>query len=256
MFQLPCTSSASRSVFRYRIRRSLVWKSPHLTFSKPWNPGLGGSGRRVLRSRASLLHKTRILRINYNYSTRRTSFISNFVFLPYKNKLATLIRYSHGGLSYQIATEHQKLLSFFYFRYFYDSARRGTITFSTRLIRLPNLAKVCLMEVVPGRGAQYCRSSGTISKILKIDRKNDVSLIRLPSGRSKLFSIYSFASLGRVLFKENRNFLNSKAGYWRGFGFKPTVRGVAMNPVDHPHGGRTNSIRYPRTPWGKTAKYK
>jgi large subunit ribosomal protein L2 len=68
--------------------------------------------------------------------------------------------------------------------------------------------------------------------------------------------MYAFASVGRVLFKENRNFLNSKAGYWRGFGFKPTVRGVAMNPVDHPHGGRTNSIKYPRTPWGKTTKYK
>ena len=256
MFQLPYTSSASRTIFRYKIRRSLVWKSPHLTFKKTWNPGLNDSGRRVLRSRASLLHRTRTLQINYNYTTRRMSFISNFLFLPYRNKLAALVRYSNGALSYQLVTEHQKLLSFFYFRYFYDARNNSTIMFSTRLIRLPNLSKVSLMEIVPGRGAQYCRSSGTISKILKIDRKKDLSLVRLPSGRSKLFSIYSFASLGRVLFKENRNFLNSKAGYWRGFGFKPTVRGVAMNPVDHPHGGRTNSIRYPRTPWGKTAKYK
>jgi large subunit ribosomal protein L2 len=49
---------------------------------------------------------------------------------------------------------------------------------------------------------------------------------------------------------------NTKSGYWRSFGLKSIVRGVAMNPVDHPHGGRTKAIRYQRTPWGKTTKYK
>jgi large subunit ribosomal protein L2 len=49
---------------------------------------------------------------------------------------------------------------------------------------------------------------------------------------------------------------NGKAGYWRSFGLKSIVRGVAMNPVDHPHGGRTKAVKYPRTPWGHTTKYK
>jgi large subunit ribosomal protein L2 len=49
---------------------------------------------------------------------------------------------------------------------------------------------------------------------------------------------------------------NTRSGYWRNFGLKPHVRGVARNPVDHPHGGRAKSIKYPRTPWGKTTKYK
>jgi large subunit ribosomal protein L2 len=62
--------------------------------------------------------------------------------------------------------------------------------------------------------------------------------------------------LKELYLKENKNFSNGKAGYWRLFGVKPLVRGVAMNPVDHPHGGRTKSIRYPRTPWGKTTKFK
>jgi large subunit ribosomal protein L2 len=61
---------------------------------------------------------------------------------------------------------------------------------------------------------------------------------------------------GSISLKENKNFLNGKAGYWRSFGLKSLVRGVAMNPVDHPHGGRTKSVRYPRTPWGKTTKFK
>jgi large subunit ribosomal protein L2 len=62
--------------------------------------------------------------------------------------------------------------------------------------------------------------------------------------------------LGSLALHDNKNFLNGKAGYWRNFGVKPLVRGVAMNPVDHPHGGRTKSIKYPRTPWGKTTKFK
>jgi large subunit ribosomal protein L2 len=62
--------------------------------------------------------------------------------------------------------------------------------------------------------------------------------------------------LGRLALEEKVNYLNGKAGYWRSFGNKPLVRGVAMNPVDHPHGGRTKAVKYPRTPWGKTTKFK
>lgn len=250
------TSPASRTIYRYRVRRSLLWKASCLSLHRKWNPGCNDLGRRILRTRAALLHKTKTVQIDYNYNYRQASLISNFLFVPLKNKLLALVRYASGALSYKIATEHHQLLSFFYLRHTTTKHKRTEITSSFRLITLPNLTKISLIEIAPSHGAQYCRSSGAISKILKIDRKKDLSLVRLPSGRTKLFSIYSFVSLGRVLFKENRNFSNSKAGYWRGFGFKSTVRGVAMNPVDHPHGGRTNSIRYPRTPWGKTTKFK
>jgi large subunit ribosomal protein L2 len=53
-----------------------------------------------------------------------------------------------------------------------------------------------------------------------------------------------------------KKYVNGKAGFWRSFGHKPIVRGVAMNPVDHPHGGRTKAIKHQRTPWGLTTKYK
>jgi large subunit ribosomal protein L2 len=62
--------------------------------------------------------------------------------------------------------------------------------------------------------------------------------------------------LNKISLSEHSNMSNGKAGYWRSFGSKSLVRGVAMNPVDHPNGGRTKSIKYPRTPWGKTTKYK
>lgn len=250
------TSSASRSIYKFKARRKLYWKAPNLSCYKKWNAGRNDQGRRIIRTKASLLHKVKSVQINYNFKIKKASFISNFLFVPYRNKLLSLVRYAHGALAYYITTESHKLLSFFYFRCFGKFNRKYVISSFARLSTLPNLSFVSLIEIVNGRGAQYCRSSGTLAKILKYDRKKNMTLIKLPSGRSKLFSVYSMVSLGRVLFKENRKFSNSKAGYWRGFGFKPIVRGVAMNPVDHPHGGRTNSIRYPKTPWGKTTKYK
>jgi large subunit ribosomal protein L2 len=62
--------------------------------------------------------------------------------------------------------------------------------------------------------------------------------------------------LGQLSLKNNKNFQNGKAGYWRMFGSKSLVRGVAMNAVDHPHGGRTKSVKCPKTPWGKPTKLK
>lgn len=108
---------------------------------------------------------------------------------------------------------------------------------------------VSFLELWPLRGIQYVRSFGSKSHIIKLDTRTGLSLIKLPSGLQKTFSIFSLSSSGRAnLYILKNNFKNTKSGFQRSRGFKPTVRGVAMNPVDHPHGGRTNSIKYPRTP--------
>ena len=70
----------------------------------------------------------------------------------------------------------------------------------------------------------------------------------LPSGVRKVVSVFSAVVPGRSAGLDKRDLSNTRSGYWRKFGLKPTVRGVAMNPVDHPHGGRTKALRYPRTP--------
>jgi large subunit ribosomal protein L2 len=81
-----------------------------------------------------------------------------------------------------------------------------------------------------------------------MDSRLGKSIIKLPSGVKKFFSIYAIGTKGSIALPSNKKFQNKKAGYYTNFGFKPTVRGVAMNPVDHPHGGRAKAIRYPRTP--------
>lgn len=118
------------------------------------------------------------------------------------------------------------------------------------------LSRVSLLELYPGSGIQYVRSSGTFARFIKIDWNKHTAVLEMPSGVRKAFSLYSLVTLGAVSLKIKRLVSNTKSGFWRSYGRKSKVRGVAMNPVDHPHGGRTKAIKYPRTPWGKTTKKK
>jgi ribosomal protein L2 len=114
--------------------------------------------------------------------------------------------------------------------------------------QLPKNKAVSLLEILPGKGVQYVRSTGTAARIVKMDSRISTSLVKLPSGVKKVFSTHSIGSVGPVSLPENKKWRNNSAGFYRKFGKKSKVRGVAMNPVDHPHGGRAKAIRYQRTP--------
>tara|TARA_B100000787_G_scaffold82863_1_gene61061 strand:+ start:7433 stop:7678 length:246 start_codon:yes stop_codon:yes gene_type:complete len=81
-----------------------------------------------------------------------------------------------------------------------------------------------------------------------MDSRVSTALVKLPSGVKKVFSTFSLGSLGKVATPENRKSTNTSAGFYKKHGKKSKVRGVAMNPIDHPHGGRAKAIRYQRTP--------
>jgi large subunit ribosomal protein L2 len=111
------------------------------------------------------------------------------------------------------------------------------------------------VEMYPGAGGQLARSAGAYVQIMAKDEK--FALLRMPSGELRKVEIKCMATIGQVgnLDHEKRNI--GKAGRTRKLGFRPTVRGVAMNPVDHPHGGgegRTSGGRHPVTPWGVPTK--
>lgn len=116
------------------------------------------------------------------------------------------------------------------------------------LIQLPKNQPVSLIEIKPLKGIQYVRSTGVSATILKMDTRTGSGLIKLPSKVKKVFSIFSIASLGSVALPENKKYKNNSAGYQSRKGKKCLTRGVAKNPVDHPHGGRAKAIRYQRTP--------
>ena len=111
------------------------------------------------------------------------------------------------------------------------------------------------IEMKPGKGAQLCRSAGTYAQL--VGRDQGYAQVKLASGELRLIPQDCMASVGAVSNPDHMNQNFGKAGRSRWKGRRPSVRGVVMNPVDHPHGGgegRTSGGRHPTTPWGKPTK--
>ena len=254
--KLPYRSSASRNSYLYFNKLNFLLKNRNLSVYKKWKAGRNDSGKIIIRTKSSFLKKVKSVNINYNLRYIKLGFISSFNLIPFKNKLLSFVIFSNGSFTYYLTNENHNLFSFIFFNFYKNLKKIKLKSNFFMLFQIKKLSFVSCLEITPGRGAQYCRSSGTQSRIIKFDKDNHSVLIKLPSDVKKIFSYYSFVMLGQLSLKDNKNFKNGKSGYWRLFGVKPLVRGVAMNPVDHPHGGRTKSVRYPRTPWGKTTKFK
>ncbi|MSQ60496.1 MAG: 50S ribosomal protein L2 [Betaproteobacteria bacterium] len=123
------------------------------------------------------------------------------------------------------------------------------------LRNIPVGSTIHCIELQPGKGAQMARSAGTGVQLLA--REGAYAQIRLRSGEIRKVHVDCRATLGEVSNEENNLRSIGKAGAQRWRGIRPTVRGVAMNPVDHPHGGgegRTGTKRDPVTPWGQYTK--
>ena len=113
------------------------------------------------------------------------------------------------------------------------------------------------IEMKPGKGGQIARSAGAFAQI--VGRDQTYAIIRLGSGEQRLIHGDCMATIGAVSNPDQSNIKLAKAGRNRWMGKRPSVRGVAMNPVDHPHGGgegKTSGGRHPVTPWGKSTKGK
>jgi len=111
------------------------------------------------------------------------------------------------------------------------------------------------VELKPGKGGQLARAAGTYAQF--VGRDGSYAQIRLSSGELRMVRQECMATIGAVSNPDNSNQNFGKAGRMRHKGIRPTVRGVAMNPIDHPHGGgegRTSGGRHPVTPWGKGTK--
>ena len=111
------------------------------------------------------------------------------------------------------------------------------------------------VEMKPGKGGQMARAAGTYVQL--IGKDSGYAQLRLTSGELRMVPAKCMATVGAVSNSDNQNINLSKAGRKRWMGKRPQVRGVAMNPVDHPHGGgegRTSGGRHPVSPWGKPTK--
>jgi len=123
------------------------------------------------------------------------------------------------------------------------------------LASIPVGTTVHAIEIVPGKGAQMARSAGAGAQL--VAKEGDYALLRLPSGEQRRIHSRSYATIGQVGNVEHSTLSLGKAGRNRHRGWRPTVRGSAMTPRDHPHGGGEGKapvgLPGPKTPWGKPA---
>ncbi len=170
---------------------------------------------------------------------------------PFRSSLIALVSYRDGEKRYIPATEGMKV-------------GREIITASEVPIKRGNRAMlknipvgtiVSNIELFPGKGAQLIRSAGSGATLMSID--GGMAQLRLASGEIRTVNENCFASIGQVSNFEHNAYVIGKAGRSRWMGKRPTVRGTAMNPVDHPHGGGEGrqgiGLKHPKTPWGKPA---
>lgn len=172
---------------------------------------------------------------------------------PNRTAFIALIKYEDGELAYILAP--QRLAPG-------DTviAAEKTDVKPGNVMRLANMPVGTIIhnvEMKAGKGGQIARSAGTYAQLIGRDR--GYAQLRLSSGEVRVVRGECVATVGAVSNPDNQNIKLAKAGRNRWLGKRPSVRGVAMNPVDHPHGGgegRTSGGRHPVTPWGKPTKGK
>jgi len=172
---------------------------------------------------------------------------------PNRSAFIALIKYDDGELSYILAP--QKLL----IGNKVISSNKADIKPGNAmpLNAVPVGTIIHNVELKPGKGGQIARSAGSYVQLIGKDLS--YSILRLTSGEVRLVLSTCMCSIGAVSNQDNQNQNFGKAGRKRWMGKRPSVRGVAMNPIDHPHGGgegRTSGGRHPVTPWGKPTKGK
>ncbi|MDB2668936.1 50S ribosomal protein L2 [Alphaproteobacteria bacterium] len=215
------------------------------------NGGRNNTGRITARRRGGG-HKRSYRMIDF----KRTKFdmvatVERLEYDPNRSAFIALIRYEDGELSYILAPqrlgEGDKVVS----GQSVDVKPGNAMPLGS----IPIGTIVHNVEMKPGKGGQIARSAGTFAQL--VGRDAAYAVIRLTSGEQRMVLGACMATIGAVSNPDQSNIKLAKAGRSRWLGRRPSVRGVAMNPVDHPHGGgegKTSGGRHPVTPWGKPTK--
>ncbi len=170
---------------------------------------------------------------------------------PYRTAFLMLLEYQDGEKGYCLAPEGVKIGEEIICK---DKAtlKKGN---RMKVKNIPVGTGLFNIELVPGQGGKVVRSAGSSAKVLAHEGK--YTNLQMPSGEIRKVNSDCFGTIGEVSHSEWRYVRIGKAGTSRRKGKRPTVRGSAMNPVDHPHGGgegRTSiGLKHPKTPWGKPA---
>jgi large subunit ribosomal protein L2 len=249
----PTTPSLRNTVI---VDRSDLWKGKPvktLTVGKSSTGGRNNQGRITAWHRGGG-HKQKYRLVDF----KRNRFdieavVERIEYDPNRTAFIALIRYTDGELSYIIAPQKLAVGDKVVSGENVDIKPGNALPLKS----IPIGTIIHNVEMKPKKGAQLARSAGTYVQLVGKDVGK--AQLRLRSGELRVVSVDCLATVGVVSNADQKNIKVGKAGRGRWLGRRPIVRGVAMNPVDHPHGGgegRTSGGRHPVTPWGKKTKGK
>jgi large subunit ribosomal protein L2 len=241
-----------------RFKTSLTFeeitkRSPEkaLVKGKPKKAGRGAGGRISVRRKGGG-HKRKYRRIDF----RRDKVgvpgrVAAIEYDPNRSAFLALVVYKDGEKRYILAPEGlavgRTIVS--------GPEANFDVGNALPLEKIPLGIPIHNIELNLGRGGQMVRSAGTSASI--VAKEGDYVTVRLPSGEMRLVNRKCYATVGELGNKDHMNVSLGKAGRSRWLGKRPKVRGTAMNPVDHPHGGgegKTKGGRHPVSPWGQPTK--
>ena len=247
----PTTPSRRQLVL---VDRSDLWKGKPvktLTEGLSSKAGRNNTGRIMVRRRGGGAKKTyRVI----DFKRRKFDVeakIERLEYDPNRTAFIALLKYLDGELAYIIAPQRVKVGDKVIAGEKVDVKPGNAMP----LMNVPVGTIIHNIELKPGKGGQIARSAGAYAQL--VGRDGAMAQVRLQSGEVRLVLGTCMATVGAVSNPDRMNENIGKAGRNRHKGKRPSVRGVVMNPVDHPHGGgegRTSGGRHPVTPWGKPTK--
>jgi large subunit ribosomal protein L2 len=240
------TGYAFDEITRCRPERALIRR-------RASRAGRSSAGRIAVRHRGGG-HKRRLRLVDF----RREKFgiparVAAIAYDPNRSARLALLAYADGEKRYILAPAGLQIGQ----TLFSGPEAEPVVGNALPLGRIPLGLPIHNIELVPGGGARLVRSAGQMAQLMA--REGDYAHVRLPSNEVRRISVNCLATVGQVGNLEHDSISLGKAGRKRWLGIRPTVRGVAMNPVDHPMGGgegRTSGGGHPVSPWGKLAKGK
>nr|YP_009004108.1 ribosomal protein L2 [Tsukubamonas globosa]BAO51950.1 ribosomal protein L2 [Tsukubamonas globosa] len=237
------------------VDKAFLWKGSTV---KKYKKALSYSFGRDSHGHITVRHKERGSKhlyrsVHFNQTRLTDFFVTRIEYDPNRSAFIALIQQIDNNLSYILAPRGLKVGDFLQ-PYVSTQVKAGNILL---LNSVPIGSMIHNIQFTANKKAQLVRSAGCYAQL--ITRNKDVSLIRLPSGERRYISNQTSVSLGAVSNISWGEQNLGKAGRVRWLGIRPSVRGVAMNPVDHPHGGgegKTAAGRHPVSLWGKLTKGK
>jgi large subunit ribosomal protein L2 len=247
----PVTSS--RRFFSVVTTEDVTAQKPHkpLTKGKKRIGGRNNYGRMVVRRRGGGSKKL-YRQIDFKRDKRGIEAkVETIEYDPNRNARIALVLYADGSRRYILAPDSLKVGHTVIAGENIKIAAGNAMP----LAQVPVGSNVHNIELTPGRGGQLARSAGTFAQLVGKEGKH--CILRLPSGEMRVVHEKCYATVGQLSNQDHLNISLGKAGRSRWLGRRPKVRGTAMNPIDHPHGGgegRSKGGRHPVSPWGVPTK--